>query len=204
MKRCIVEGCGREAHSKGMCNKHYLHNRRYGTPYTHTTEYGLLKAYKKEYDSYRAMKNRCLCPTDSNYPRWGGRGIKICDRWLGGDGFKHFLKDMGPRPTKKTKTGHYEYTLDRVDPNGDYCPENCRWANRHTQIGNTRKAIEHGLQGIYYRKDRNDSRPWCANFKYGDVRLTKCFYTKEAAIQQRIIWENEYLSSCKEDKDTVK
>lgn len=200
MKLCKINGCERVAVAKGMCNKHYLHNFRYGTPYTHTTEYGLCKAYPNEWCSYRSMKNRCLCISDKNYPSWGGRGVKICDRWLGPNGFQNFLEDMGERPKQKTKSGRYEYTLDRIDVNGDYCPENCRWADRHTQVGNTRKAIEYGMQGVYYRKDRDGRKAWCANFKYGDARLTKCFYTRQEAISQRRVWEDQYLSNCREDK----
>ena len=95
---------------------------------------GAYSTHKKEGNSYRAMKNRCLCPGYRAYHRYGGRGIKICDRWLGKDGFKHFYEDMGDRPDGMT--------LDRIDLDGDYCPENCRWATQKMQVCNSAKKLK--------------------------------------------------------------
>lgn len=87
-----------------------------------------------EYRSWNSMKQRCRLPTMPNYHLYGGRGIKVCDRWLGSDGFNNFLADMGPRPK-----GH---TLDRIDVDGNYTPENCRWADAKTQAQNRRMTPE--------------------------------------------------------------
>lgn len=82
------------------------------------------------YKSYRSMLTRCLSPTAPNYSIYGGRGIRVCDRWLGPDGFANFCRDMGERPPGMS--------LDRKDVNGDYTPENCQWADAKAQAMNRR------------------------------------------------------------------
>jgi hypothetical protein len=86
----------------------------------------------RTYLTWAAMKNRCKNATHRSYPHYGGRGIKVCARWAGSDGLKYFIADMGRRPPGMT--------LDRIDVNGDYCPENCRWATAKTQRRNRRNA----------------------------------------------------------------
>ena len=82
------------------------------------------------------MRNRCNNPHVRSYPDYGGRGIKVCERWSGVNGYKNFLSDMGRKPTPK-------HSLDRLDVNKDYSPENCKWATVKEQVNNTRrKRIE--------------------------------------------------------------
>lgn len=92
------------------------------------------------YFVWAGMKNRCYNKRDkANYGWYGGRGIRICDRWLSKDGFSNFVKDMGDRPKG--------YTLDRIDVNGGYCPENCRWASAKEQARNRRTNIRVCVDG---------------------------------------------------------
>lgn len=88
-----------------------------------------LRANKSpEYESWMAMKSRCLNPRATGYAYYGGRGITICERWRGS--FQNFLSDMGERP-KGT-------SLDRIDNDGSYEPANCRWATAKEQVANRR------------------------------------------------------------------
>ena len=81
------------------------------------------------YSSWCSMKGRCRYSCVRSFEHYGGRGIKVCDRW---QVFDNFLEDMGERPEGKT--------LDRIDPNGDYQPGNVRWATAQEQRGNRREA----------------------------------------------------------------
>ena len=83
-----------------------------------------------EYNSWQAMIQRCTNIKSKQYPRYGGRGIKICDRWLD---INNFLLDMGKRPSK-------DHTLDRIDNSLGYPPENCRWADWFVQNRNRRNC----------------------------------------------------------------
>lgn len=82
--------------------------------------------FQREYRVWKNMRNRCRNPRAVDFGKYGGRGIRVCERW---NDFRLFIADMGPAPT----TSH---TLDRRDVNGDYEPSNCRWATQTEQQRN--------------------------------------------------------------------
>lgn len=104
-----------------------------------------------EYSTWAAMRKRCLNPNDSAYPDYGGRGIKVCERWV--NSFENFLEDMGRRPSSK-------HTLDRFPNNdGDYEKSNCRWATMKEQCYNRRSNVH-----INYNGETKALKEWAEVF----------------------------------------
>lgn len=112
-----------------------------------------------EHQAWTHMTYRCRNHSAQKYNRYGGRGISVCCRWQGMDGFVNFFADMGRRPSP----GH---SLDRIDNNGNYCPENCRWATKEEQNCN-----------------RGDS----VFLSYNGVRMTVSQWSREIGINVRTL-----------------
>lgn len=93
----------------------------------------------KEFKIWQGIISRCTLPSATGYKNYGARGITVCERWL--HSYENFIQDMGPRPSP-------EHSVERVDNNGDYTPENCRWATQKEQVYNSRKAVLLTVNGV--------------------------------------------------------
>ena len=127
---------------------------------------------KPSYNTWRAMMRRCYNAKDKDFPKYGGRGVTVHHPW---HTYTIFAADMGE------PTGNQ--TLDRIDPYGNYTPENCRWASLSTQARNKRQQpSKSGHRGIYAL----DNSKWMAAISVKRKKLYgKCRDTIEAAIADR-------------------
>jgi len=130
-----------------------------------------------EYCTWSRMLGRCRNPKDHAYPRYGGKGVKVCERWLE---FANFLADMGQRPTGKT--------LDRIDTDGNYCLENCRWATAKEQANNTSAARQ-----LEYKGETDTLANWAAKLQINPrtikARLRKGWTVEKALSRFYSIWK---------------
>ena len=97
-----------------------------------------------EYRTWDGIKQRCLNANSKGYENYGGRGIKVCDRWME---FENFILDMGNKPSKF-------HSIDRIDNNGDYEPSNCRWATLKVQNSNKRPTGKSSIMECHRCKSK--------------------------------------------------
>lgn len=103
-----------------------------------------------EHVSWKAMRSRCLNPKNKAFKDYGGRGIKICARWL--ESYENFLADMGRRPSSK-------HSIHRIDNDGNYEPSNCKWATSLEQSDNKRSLVILEITGL-----RQSAKRWAEDF----------------------------------------
>ena len=134
MSECEAEGCKNKYYARGFCFKHYLRLKRHGDPLylgnrINPEKHGMKKT--PEYKVWCDMKSRCNNIKHKSYPRYGGRGITVCERWI--NSFTAFLEDMSKRPFPKAQ-------IDRIDNDGNYEPNNCKWATHAENLRHTSRT----------------------------------------------------------------
>lgn len=117
-----------------------------------------------EYTAWSQMIGRCYNVNNTRYKNYGGRGIKVCDKWL--NDFNAFLSDIGVRPT-------IQHSLDRIDVNKDYSPENCRWATDIEQARN--RTNNHWIE---YNGEKRILTDWANLLKVPHSNFSKMLKTK--------------------------
>lgn len=134
--RCLKDATHLDRHGDGWCATHAKNPNviaNYG-PLTRRPE---TMRRRRLYNVWRNMRERCVNPKHEAFYLYGGRGITVCDRWL--NSFDNFLADMGPRPPKSS--------LERINNDLGYSPDNCRWEAWHSQARNKRSNVFYEFNG---------------------------------------------------------
>jgi hypothetical protein len=143
------------------------------------------KARERTNKSWKCMLVRCYDERNEKYAIYGAKGITVCDRWRGKDGFNNFVEDMGLRPAPDATCKRW--TLDRIDRTRGYEPDNCRWATPHEQNANrpieqmraTMSANRRGKKMSPERRERHAAR-----MSSDDVRA-------KLSVASKALWASE-------------
>lgn len=153
-----------------------LRKREYGKSIQHG------KSRTRLYHIHNGIKERCLNPNDQHYKDYGGRGIKVCNEWIGKEGFINFF-------VWSIENGYKEnLTIDRIDVNGNYEPSNCRWTTQLEQARNTRNNVRYNINGeMLLIKEISE--------KYGIPESTLRGRTKRGLTMKQAI-NHKYRTKC--------
>lgn len=170
MNICKIEGCDKRVAGRGWCKIHWQRWSRTGDPSKVRQErHGL--SGRPEFIIWAAMKSRCYNPNNKRYPRYGARGIVVCDRWL--HSFPNFLEDMGSRPSAK-------HSIERENNDKNYEPSNCVWATMKQQANNKSSNARFTLNG-----ETHTQREWAEKIGIGEKIISqriKRGFTVEQAL----------------------
>lgn len=150
MTTCSITNCSNKTFNRSkMCPTH-IHRKKRGIDLNLPIRY-MNHGYAKSttYYSWGMMKNRCTNPKAADWKYYGGRGIKLCKRWMK---FENFLEDMGPKPSP-------DLSIDRINVNGNYTPKNCRWATHTEQSKNRRLLRTHCIRGHEFNEQNTYTMP---------------------------------------------
>lgn len=142
-----------------------------------------------EYKIWTNMKTRCCNPNAKSFSRYGGRGIKMCSKWM--HSFEEFLNDVGVRPSK-------DHSIDRIDVNGDYEPGNCRWATCIEQANNKTNNLIIDIDGT-----KKSATEWSMNSEVSSTAIRQRFYAGLRG-QELITPRQRQVISYKGVTDTIK
>jgi hypothetical protein len=188
---CSIVNCGAATEARGYCIKHYARWRNNGDPLVVKKVVGENRTKNPLYKPYHAMLDRCKNPNNTHYEYYGKRGIKVCKRWQGTQGFSNFIEDMGERPDG--------LTLERRDNSKGYNPQNCYWATKSQQQYNQRISITNtsGYKGISLYKATGR---WAACIYVNKKRIHLGYYkTITEAVKAREEAETKLTNQEKEN-----